>query len=162
MPPKKAAKSTTKVARDKAAREKVATEESEVPPKKTASEKVTTEELLPKRASSCGKLEQLTCVLCCQKIIESKEQALHCDETCKGWIHLYCASVSLAHFESLCSESSTKSFMCMVCMQCAHEDAVDQLRSEVVSLRRQFEQTQHNAEIEQLWSEVLSLRLELA
>ena len=87
-----------------------------------------------------------------------KEQALHCNGMCKGWIHRYCAGVSIAHFESLGTESSAKSFMCTMCMQRDHEE---QLRSEVVSLRRELEQLQHETEIEQLRSEVLSLHQEL-
>ena len=48
------------------------------------------------------------CSLCCDKIRDGKQQAIFCEGKC-GWIHRYCAGVSVAKFEELSLETESSS-----------------------------------------------------
>ena len=55
------------------------------------------------------------CAVCCQKIVDGKEDALFCEGSCKQWCHRYCVGVPLRHFVSLATSSSP--FICPTCSQ---------------------------------------------
>ena len=84
------------------------------------------------------------CVLCCNKVIECKEDVLFCSGKCNGPIHRYCAGISLPQFESLESDINTAtdrvSFLCLVCTQQAHREEVYELRSTVAALQMQIQE----------------------
>ena len=63
------------------------------------------------------------CSLCCERIRDGKQQAIFCEGKC-GWMHRYCAGVSVAKFEELSLETESSSslhalkpFLCLYCEQ---------------------------------------------
>ena len=54
-------------------------------------------EMPPKRSQSKGKSSSSEqCMLCCQKVVEGKDEVIFCGGKCRGWFHHYCAGISLA------------------------------------------------------------------
>ena len=87
-----------------------------------------------------------TCVLCCQKIVETKEDVLFCTGKCNGPIHRYCAGISLPLFESLKTQDNSSNeripFLCLACTQHAHRDEVCELKSIIATLKSQVKELQ--------------------
>ena len=54
----------------------------------------------PANAKDCTK-----CAVCCQKVTVGEDEALFCTGKF-GWMHRYCACVSLTHYPELSSESA--------------------------------------------------------
>ena len=89
-----------------------------------------------------------TCILCCQKIVEVRDEVLYCKGKCNGPIHRYCAGVSVVHYESLpatatpqgSETNSVVSFLCLVCMQQEHRTEVEDLRNTICTLRTELQQ----------------------
>ena len=68
--------------------------------------KVQTREKIPKtpavkNATVSEKIKTELCVLCCQKVLDCKEDVIHCSGKCNGPMHRYCAGISLPLYESL-------------------------------------------------------------
>ena len=79
-------------------------------------------------ASTKTKVE--LCVLCCQRVVDGKEDVLFCTGKCSGPIHRYCAGISVAQFEELKAEGKAQSavdhlsFLCLTCTQQEHKREV--------------------------------------
>ena len=87
----------------------------------------------PKKTSETA----TTCSLCCEKIVEGKQQAIYCEGKC-GWMHRYCAGLSVPKFEEI-SVISSSSFMCSYCERTVEVNAlkleIETLKIELAQLR---------------------------
>ena len=78
------------------------------------------------------KPKAVDCDLCCKRVVEGKDEALHCDGGCGLWFHRYCAGVSASHFKDL--SNSPEPFVCYICHQRSQLAVTKQLRDEVTRL----------------------------
>ena len=116
-----------------------------MPPKKAQSKATKTGS---RTAAEAAVEAPRTCILCCQKIVEVKDEVLYCKGKCNGPIHRYCAGVSVVHYESLratatpqgSETNSVVSFLCLVCMQQEHRTEVEDLRNTICTLRTELQQ----------------------
>ena len=76
------------------------------------------------------------CDLCCKRIVEGKDEALHCDGGCGLWFHRYCAGVSASHFKDL--SNSPEPFVCYFCYQRSQLAVTKHLRDEVTRLNSEI------------------------
>lgn len=79
-----------------------------------------------------GKTKKSTCDLCCDSIDKGQE-CLKCEGDCGCTVHRYCAGVTKRHFEEL-SKGSTP-FVCQWCALKTTHAVIQQLQSEVASLK---------------------------
>ena len=87
------------------------------------------------------------CAVCCQKIVDGKEDALFCEGSYKQWCHRYSIGVPLRHLVSLATSSSP--FICPTCSQSVYEQEISLLKASVALLQE---------ENRTLKAEVLSLK----
>ena len=85
----------------------------------------------PKRSA-----KPVDCDLCCKRILDGKEEALHCEGGCRLWFHCYCAGVSTSLFKELCN--SPEPFLCYVCYQRSQLAITKELRNEVANLKSEI------------------------
>ena len=115
-----------------------------MPPKsKAASRKAASASTAPRKTvptSTASVQATVVCSVCCQPIVDGKDQALFCDGICQKWSHRYCVGVPSSHFEAL--SSSDKPFLCYLCCQSAQEEQlsdmkriIDHLKEEVSCLK---------------------------
>ena len=105
-------------------------------------------EYAPKKSSVKASVNRTrateTCVLCCQKIVEGKEQILLCRGKCSGLMHRYCAGVSLTQFESMKmhpdENDATPTFECIVCSQQTYRREIEELKNTIQDLRLEVRQ----------------------
>lgn len=105
----------------------------------------------PKKAKGVGtparqpppwwKVVETKCDLCHSEIVEGKEDELQCKGTFRMWFHRYCTGVPRSHFKDL--TSSEKPFICLLCLQNAHQAVVCQLQADIAALKAQQEDTVH-------------------
>ena len=76
------------------------------------------------------------CDLCCKRVVEGKDEALHCDGGCGLWFHRYCAGISASHFKDL--SNSPEPFVCYICYQRSQLAVTKQLRDEVTRLNSEI------------------------
>ena len=88
----------------------------------------------PKKTSGTA----TTCSLCCEKIVEGKQQAIYCEGKC-GWMHRYCAGLSVPKFEDI-SVLSSSSFLCSYCDQHTRTAEVNALKWEIETLKTELAQ----------------------
>ena len=87
------------------------------------------------------------CAICCQRIVDGKDDALFCEGSCKQWCHRYCVGVPLSHFVSLAASPSP--FTCPICSQSVYEQEISLLKSSVTLLQE---------EVRSLKAEISSLK----
>ena len=121
---------------------------AEMPPKRTQSRVKTLAEQAPAQTQA----KTVDYALCCQKIVQKKEDVLLCTGKCNGSIHRYCGGVSVPQFEELKRTSETPTtaisategvpFLCLVCTQQAHKAEVHELKSAIAALKLQMQDLQ--------------------
>ena len=81
--------------------------------------------------------------MCCQAIVEGKDEALFCEGECKRWMHRYCAGIPVSYFQSYGASESP--FYCYTCCYRNHaseiaslKETVNSLVTEVTSLRQRI------------------------
>lgn len=82
--------------------------------------------------------EQSECGLCCDAIVEDRDEALFCEGSCNRWMHRYCAGVSLSHYEAL--QDSPLPFLCSLCAQSKHSEAIEEMRATIAALREEVKE----------------------
>ena len=95
--------------------------------------------MMPKKTTK-GKSQ---CDLCCEPIVDEKEDALQCEGSCQLWMHRYCAGVTQSHFKVLASGSNP--FVCLHCLQETHLAAVVQLQDEIAVLKAEVTELRANS-----------------
>ncbi len=119
----------------------------------------------PKRGAGKATTEvnKVKCDLCLAAIVNNKDDALQCEGSCQLWFHRYCAGVSLSHFKSLAN--SSKPFVCLHCSQEHHQVVVNELKSEVASLKAEVAELREGVKAENtqaLVTEIMQLKSALA
>ena len=90
------------------------------------------------RSNNTAEAANEVCALCCQPIVERKDDALLCEgeESCNKWMHRYCAGVSVKHYESL--GESPLPFNCSICTQRKQAIVINELKSTIAVLRAEI------------------------
>ena len=70
----------------------------------------------------------------CTGVIKNGEDTLQCSGTCQGYVHRYCAGVTVKHYQELIDNSTP--FCCLLCTQQSHSAKINDLQNELSSLRR--------------------------
>ena len=93
--------------------------------------------MMPKKATK-GKTQ---CDLCCEPIVDGKEDALQCERSCQLWMHRYCAGVT----QSQVLASGSNPFVCLHCLQETHSAVVVQLQDEIAALKAEVTELRANS-----------------
>jgi hypothetical protein len=83
---------------------------------------------------SASKPEQPECGLCCDAIVEDRDEALFCEGSCNKWMHRYCAGVSVSHYEAL--QDSPLPFLCSLCAQSKYSETIEEMKAAIAALER--------------------------
>ena len=70
----------------------------------------------------------------CTGVIKNSEDTLQCSGTCQGYVHRYCAGVTVKHYQELIDNSTP--FCCLLYTQQSHSAKINDLQNEISSLRR--------------------------
>ena len=97
----------------------------------------------PAISKGTGVDDSVECSVCCQAIVEGKDEALFCEGECKRWMHRYCAGIPVSYFQSYGASESL--FYCYTCCYRNHageiaslKETVNSLVTEVSSLRQRI------------------------
>ena len=87
----------------------------------------------PKRKVPASDKDCAKCAICSHKVTVSEDELLFCEGKCSGWMHRYCAGVSLVHYSELSNKSAGK-FLCSSCYQHSQEEEVERLEANIAAL----------------------------
>ena len=93
------------------------------------------------------------CSLCCQFIIPGKDEALFCSGSCQGWLHRYCAAVTIQRYKHI--KDNDAPFLCFCCSETNHsrevatlKNTIDQLKQEVAQLNESLRATREQVQLQ--------------
>ena len=86
----------------------------------------------PAISKGTGVDDSVECSVCCQAIVEGKDEALFCEGECKRWMHRYCAGIPVSYFQSYGASESP--FYCYTCCYRNHASEIASLKETVNSL----------------------------
>ena len=90
-----------------------------------------------KKASASAATAATKCDLC-TGVIKNGEDTLQCSGTCQGYVHRYCAGVTVKHYQELIDNSTP--FCCLLCTQQSHSAKINDFQNEISSLRRALQE----------------------